>query len=99
MKQHILDSRQLQRLLFPGLMFIVTLGAWALRDILTLPNFTTSYVLVVLVIAIREGTKAALVAAFVSFLCINFFLVRPYYTFIVADPRELLDLCVFLIVA
>jgi two-component system sensor histidine kinase KdpD len=77
----------------------VTLVAWSARGILTLANFTMIYLLAVLVIAIREGTAPALVAAFVSFLCINFFLVEPFYTFIVADPRELLDLCIFLIVA
>jgi two-component system sensor histidine kinase KdpD len=77
----------------------VTLCAWALRDILTLANFTTIYVLIVLVIAIRWGTGPALMTAFLTFLSINFLLVQPYYTFLVADPRELLDLVIFLVVA
>jgi len=95
-----LKSSHLQRLLLPIILLAVsTIGAWLVRDILTLPNFTMIYLLIVLIIAIRRGIGMAFVAAFVSFLCLNYFLVRPYYTFIVADPRELLDLLVFLIVA
>jgi two-component system sensor histidine kinase KdpD len=81
------------------LIVAVTFGAWLLRGSLTLANFTMFYILVVLVLAIQRGTRVALAAAFVSFLCINFFLVHPYYTFVVADPREVLDLIVFFIVA
>ncbi|NJN55289.1 MAG: DUF4118 domain-containing protein [Anaerolineae bacterium] len=32
-------------------------------------------------------------------LLFNFFLIRPYYTLAVQDPRELLDLFIYLIVA
>lgn len=89
-----------RRLLLPVFLLVAsTFGAWLVRDTLTLPNFTMIYLLIVLIIAIRLGTRMALVATFVSFLCLNYFLVRPFYTFLVADPRELLDLCVFFIVA
>lgn len=81
------------------LLVAVTIGAWLLRGVLTLANFTTIYILVVLVLAIRCGTRIAVLGAVLSFLCINFFLVHPYYTFIVADPREVIDLVVFLFVA
>lgn len=77
----------------------MTLTAIPLRNMLTLANFTMFYLLAVLVIAIQYGTGPAFVAAFASFIGINFFLVQPLYTLIVADPRDLLDLCVFLIVA
>jgi two-component system sensor histidine kinase KdpD len=78
---------------------IVTVGAFFFRGVLTLANFTMIYLLLVLVIAIRTGTRTALITAFASFVSINFFLVPPYYSLWVADPREVLDLCVFLIVA
>ena len=74
-------------------------AAWLLRDTLTLANFAMIYILVVLVFAIRLGTRAAMSAAFISFLCINFFLTRPYYTFIVADTRDVIELMVFIVVA
>ncbi|MCB9437662.1 MAG: DUF4118 domain-containing protein [Anaerolineales bacterium] len=77
----------------------VTLLAWSLRNNLTLANFAMIYILVVLVIAIRLGTIAAMSAAFLSFLFINFFLTRPYYTFIVADTRDVIELAVFIVVA
>lgn len=75
----------------------VTACVWVLRGRLTLANFTMIYILVVLILAIRRGTRTALFASFVSFLCINFFLVQPYYTFAIEDPREVIDLFVFLI--
>lgn len=57
------------------------------------------YILAVLVIAIRLGTLAAMSTALISFLCINFFLTKPYYTFIVADTRDVIELFVFIVVA
>ena len=38
-------------------------------------------------------------AAFYTFFCFNFFLIKPYYTLKVEDPRELIDLLVYLLVA
>lgn len=81
------------------LMITVTSGAMLLRTFLTLANFTLIYTLIVLMLAIQSGTRVALIGAILSFLVINFFLIHPYYTFIVADPRELLDLVIFLVVA
>lgn len=77
----------------------ITLLAWLLRDRLTLANFGMIYILVVLIYAIRLGTVAAISAALFSFLSINFFLTQPYYTFIVADSRDVIELFVFVIVA
>ena len=45
------------------------------------------------------GTGPSLLTAVLSFFSFNFFLVRPYYTLAVEDPRELLDLVVFLAAA
>jgi two-component system sensor histidine kinase KdpD len=88
------------RYLFSAASYIaITLLAWLLRETLTLANITTIYVLVVLILAINHGTILALIAAVVSFLSINFLLVKPYYTFLVADSREILELIVFLVVA
>ncbi|MBI5959374.1 MAG: DUF4118 domain-containing protein [Chloroflexi bacterium] len=72
-----------------------TLLLWLLRAELTPANNSLLYLLVVLIVAISQGTGPSLLAALVSFLGFNFFLVEPYYTFHVADPRDLLDLLVF----
>ncbi|MBL8164716.1 MAG: DUF4118 domain-containing protein [Anaerolineae bacterium] len=77
----------------------ITLCAVLLRDTLTLANFTMIYLLFVVIVAIRAGTVPASLTAIVSFMCINFFLVPPFYSLLVADSREVLDLLVFLIVA
>jgi len=81
------------------LVFSTTFVLWLLRDTLTPANFSLIYLLGVLAVAMRQGTRASLLAAVLSFLCFNFFLIQPLYTFIVADPREVIDLIVFLIVA
>jgi two-component system, OmpR family, sensor histidine kinase KdpD len=77
----------------------VTLFLWLLRDVLTLANFSLIYILVILVIAVWLGMGPAVLAAFASFFSFNFFLIRPYYTLTVEDPRDLLDLFIFLLVA
>ena len=81
------------------LLFAVTLLLWLLRDVLTLANFSLIYILVILVVAVWLGLGPALTAAIASFFGFNFFLIRPYYTLTVEDPRELLDLLIFLLVA
>ena len=82
-----------------GLVILVTIPLWRIRDALTLANFSLIYLLLTLVIAVWLGTVPSLVAAFVSFFCFNFFLIKPYHTLTVEDPRELLDLFIFLLVA
>jgi two-component system sensor histidine kinase KdpD len=77
----------------------ITAILWLLRDILTLANFSLFYLLIILIIAATQGTGPALFASFISFLCFNYFLVKPLYTFLVSDPRDLLDLVIFWIAA
>jgi two-component system, OmpR family, sensor histidine kinase KdpD len=92
------------KLLKPYLMAMLSVSAltflaWLSRDLWTLANFTVIYLLLVLIGAIRLGTYPAMFLAFASFLCINYFLIVPYYTFYIADTRHVLDLFIFLIVA
>lgn len=77
----------------------LTLLLRLLHDYLTIANFSLIYVMAVVLMAVRLGTGPSLVAALICFLGFNFFLVRPFYTFMVAHPRELLDLLIFLFVA
>lgn len=72
---------------------------WLLRDQLTAANASLIYMLVTLIAAVWLGTWPSVVVAVVSFFCFNFFLLRPYYTLTVEDPRELLDLFIFLAAA
>ncbi|NJO85119.1 MAG: DUF4118 domain-containing protein [Blastochloris sp.] len=60
----------------------------ALRNTLTFANITLIYTLIVLITAVRSGTWVAFAGSFASFLCINFFLVQPYYTFTIEDRAK-----------
>ena len=77
----------------------ITLALWLLRDRLTIANASLLFMLATLVVAVRFGTGPSVLAAVLSFFSFNYFLVRPYYTLAVEDPRELLDLVVFLAAA
>lgn len=78
-----------------ALIAATTLALWMFRGMFTRVNFAVCYMLAVLVIGVWQGTRPSLVAALLSFLCFNYFLTRPYYTFWVADPHDLLDLFVY----
>ncbi|WP_407049112.1 DUF4118 domain-containing protein [Methyloraptor flagellatus] len=71
----------------------------ALTHFLKLPNLSMVFLTAVLFAAARTGTRAAVIAAFLSFFAYNFFFIPPLYTFTIAEPHELLALVVFLIVA
>jgi two-component system sensor histidine kinase KdpD len=81
------------------LVIVVTIPLWRVREALTLANFSLIYLLLTVVIAVWLGTVPSLTAVFVSFFCFNFFLIKPYYTLTIADPREVIDLFIFLLVA
>ena len=50
-------------------------------------------------IAVRFGLWPSLFASAVSALCYNFFFTEPYYTFSIADPRNVIAIVFFTIVA
>ena len=64
-----------------------------------IPNISIVYLLVVLALAVIRGRYAALLAALVAFLAFNFFLVPPFYTFVIYHVEEWIALFVFLITA
>jgi len=64
-----------------------------------LPNLSMIFLAGVLACATWLGARAAIFASLLSFLAYNFFFVEPIYTFTVAEPHELLALCIFLAVA
>jgi two-component system, OmpR family, sensor histidine kinase KdpD len=81
------------------LTFALTLACWALGGLLTLANAVVLHLLLILIIAIRLRTAAALIASIAAVLAINYFLVEPRYTFTIYNPTEVVDLIVFGIVS
>lgn len=80
-------------------MFVLTGLLWPLHNALSLANFSLIYTLAILVIAIRLGTGASVLAVVISFFLFDYFLLTPRYTFGIDNPTEILDLIIFILVA
>ena len=76
-----------------------TLVAFGLERLTPLPNVSLIYLIAVLTCAMRLGLASAIAASVLSSLAYNFFFIEPRYTFTIAEPYEVLSLCIFLIVA
>jgi K+-sensing histidine kinase KdpD len=57
------------------------------------------YLIPVIIAATRWGTRAAIVAAVSSAAAADFFFIPPFYSFQIDDPRAIIDLLLFLLVA
>ena len=68
----------------------------ALTAALKLPNLSMIFLAAVLLTGMRYGTRAAVIASFLSFGAYNFFFIEPIYSFTVAQPQELFALLIFL---
>ena len=62
-------------------------------------NTDLVYLTAVIGVAVRFGLWPSLVASAASALCYNFFFTEPYYTFAIADPRNVIAVVFFAIVA
>src|SRR5262245_6976380 len=82
-----------------GLVALVsTVGALARRH-LGEPDLVLLYLLVVVIAGARFGRGPSLVAAALSVLAFDFFLVPPYFTFMVSEKRYVLTFAIMLIVS
>jgi two-component system, OmpR family, sensor histidine kinase KdpD len=64
-----------------------------------LPNTDLVFLTAIVGIAVRFGLWPSLLASVVSALCYNFFFTEPYYTFRISDPRDVIAVVFFTIVA
>jgi two-component system, OmpR family, sensor histidine kinase KdpD len=71
-----------------GAALAVTLALWLLRDALDKAHMALAFLLVVLGSSARHGRRTGLAVSVLSFLLFNFFLLPPYYTFVIADPLD-----------
>ena len=62
-------------------------------------NTDLVFLTAIVAIAVRFGLLPSLVASVVSALCYNFFFTEPYHTFSIADPRNVIAVIFFTIVA
>ena len=68
------------------------------RDLFARGQWALLYLLIITFVAGIGGFRASLVASVLSFLAWNFFLLPPYGTLQIHDPKDWLSLVVFLIV-
>jgi two-component system sensor histidine kinase KdpD len=64
-----------------------------------IPNISIVYLLVILGLASTRGSYAAILASLVAFLSFDFFIVPPFYTFVIYRVEEWIALFVFLVTA
>ncbi len=72
--------------------------ATAADRLIDLPNASLFFVIPIILAAIQSGAAVSMVAAVASMLAYNFFLTEPYFTFHIADPRNVFAVIFFLAV-
>ncbi|MBJ7554706.1 sensor histidine kinase [Marinomonas spartinae] len=76
---------------------LATLIAWPLQQFLSSGNLVLLYVISIVLVGLKYGTRPALATAIWAFLSFNFFLTEPIYTFKVNQQDDIATL-VFLVV-
>jgi K+-sensing histidine kinase KdpD len=93
-QSYLIDS-----LMAVGGVAVVTGIIYAYHLYPTIPNISLVYLLLILLLAFTRGRYAAIVAAVVAVLAFDFFLVPPFYTFVISRWEEWIALFVFLVTA
>lgn len=96
-----LSARKLEYigyLLGLGLIAVATLIFLLGRRLFDTGEWALLYLLIIVAVASLSGIRPAIVASVAGFLAWNFFFIPPYYTLVVADPKDWLSLFVFLFV-
>lgn len=75
-----------------GLGFLIDL--W-----LPIANISVAYLLAVMIVAMKSGLRAGILASISSFLAFNFFFTEPRWTFSITDTQNILTVVFFLIAA
>ena len=81
------------------LIAFVTAVFFVLRDELDTTLIALLYLIPLGMITARFGLGPGIASALITFLTFNYFFIRPFYTFTVHQPTDLVILVVFLIVA
>jgi two-component system sensor histidine kinase KdpD len=82
-----------------GIVALTTAGLFSLRPYFGDANISLVYLLIVLFYATAARLGVALFCSILSFLCYDYFLIPPIFTFIPESPVKLLDPLSFLVVA
>jgi two-component system, OmpR family, sensor histidine kinase KdpD len=77
----------------------ITVIFFSVRDVLDITPIVLLYLIPLGLITAFWGLGAGIASAMLSFLAINYFFIKPYYTFAVHHPTDLVILVIFLVVA
>ncbi|MGE5517646.1 MAG: DUF4118 domain-containing protein [Bacteroidota bacterium] len=66
---------------------------------LPIANISVAYLLAVMIVAMKSGLRAGILASLWSFLAFNFFFTEPRWTFAITDTQNILTVVFFLIAA
>jgi two-component system, OmpR family, sensor histidine kinase KdpD len=99
MRSTLLFSRFWHYIIAFGLIAIVTALLYALRDALDTTLIALLYLIPLGLITAFWGLGPGITSAMVTFLTFNYFFIKPYYTFAVHRPTDVVILVIFLIVA
>jgi two-component system sensor histidine kinase KdpD len=75
----------------------LTFGLLLIRNEVNATTIGVAYLSLIVFTAILWGSAPALLASVLAVLCFNFFFLRPYHTFTVADPQNWVALAVFFV--
>ncbi len=73
---------------------LATAAAWSARGLLALPDLVALYLLVIMLVAVRQGRGPSVFAAGLSVVAYDVFFIDPLYTFAVRDARHLLTFAI-----
>jgi two-component system sensor histidine kinase KdpD len=82
-----------------GAVAIATVAMLPWRESLGILNVSLIFLLIVFVVALRAGSRAATLSALMSFALFDFFFIPPYHTFTIASRDHVLALFVYVGVA
>lgn len=66
---------------------------------LPIANISVGYLLAVMIVAMKSGLRAGILASAASFLAFNFFFTEPRFTFAITDTQNIVTVVFFLIAA
>lgn len=69
-----------------------------LRSYFAKGQWALFYLLIVVIVGSLRGFRPALIASILAFFSWNYFLIPPYHTFAVDDPKDIIFLFIFLLV-
>ena len=81
-QDYLIDS-----LLAVGGVAVLTVIIYAYHLYPTIPNISLIYLLLIMLLASTRGRYAAIVTAVISALAFDYFLVPPFFTFVIARSR------------